>query len=141
MPVREFTEADRSTLRRIYLETKRRTFSWLGTDSLAVDDFDKDTEGERIWVYELSEKIVGFVSIWEPENFIHHLFVLPEFSRQGYGAQLLAVSMASMNHPITLKCASQNTNALEFYRANGWRTIAKGTNPDGEYQLMQADNA
>ncbi|MEH6559157.1 MAG: GNAT family N-acetyltransferase [Oceanicoccus sp.] len=139
MPAREFTEEDRSTLRNIYSETKHQTFHWQSADSLKMDDFDKDTEGEKIWVYQLAEEIVGFISIWQPENFIHHLFVLPEYARRGYGAQLLATSMVSMNHPITLKCSSQNANALAFYRSKGWRTVAKGIGTDGEYHLMQAD--
>lgn len=137
MVIREFVEADRCSLRRVYLETRRRTFNWHNRDSFKLDDFDKDTEGERIWICELSHEIVGFVSIWEP-SFIHHLFILPEFSKQGYGSQLLATCMAQMSHPIELKCVSQNTGALEFYRARGWRTISKGVSADVEYQLMQA---
>lgn len=141
MAVREFIESDRNSLRSVYLETRRQVFSWLDGDSLELDDFDKDTEGERIWVYELSNGIVGFVSIWEPEDFIHHLFILPEFSGRGFGSQLLVACMANMNQPAKLKCASQNINALKFYRSKGWCTLSKGISSDGEYQLMQASKA
>ena len=138
MSVREFTEDDLNALRTVYLETRRQAFSWLDGDSLKLDDFDKDTHGERIWVYELSKEIIGFVSIWEPEDFIHHLFILPEFLRQGYGSQLLATAMGSMSHPAKLKCVSQNIAALNFYHSKGWRTISKGISSDGEYHLMQS---
>ncbi len=141
MLIREFVEEDRFSLRYVYLETRLKTFTWLNGDALKLEDFDKDTKGESIWVCECSNKVVGFISLWEPDNFIHHLFILPQFSRRGYGAQLLEVCVASSSHPFTLKCVSQNTNALLFYRSKGWGTISKGISPDGEYQLMQSSKS
>lgn len=137
MSVREFRKEDINSLRNIYLETRKQAFSWLNGGSLELKDFDRDTEGERIWVYEMPKGIAGFVSVWEPDNFIHHLFVLPEFYKQGYGSQLLDACMLNINKPIRLKCVSQNIHALEFYRSKGWRTISKGVSADGEYQLME----
>ena len=139
MLIREFIEADRPSLRKVYLETRRQTFSRLRGDSFQLDDFDKDTAGEKVWICELSKEVIGFVSVWEPDNFFHHLFILPEITRQGYGSQLLTVCMTHMSHPVKLKCVSRNTDALEFYHSKGWRTILKGMSSDGEYQLMQAD--
>lgn len=139
MAIREFIEEDRFSLRNVYLETRLERFTWLNGDSLKLEDFDKDTEGERIWVCECSKKVIGFISIWEPDNFIHHLFIQTEFSRRGYGSQLLEICMATIGRPAKLKCVSQNTSALQFYKSKGWRTISKGVSPDGEYQLMQAN--
>ena len=138
MAVREFKKSDRSQLRSIYLETRRQEFYWLNNDTLALDNFDKDTEGERVWVYELPAEIAGFASIWEPDDFVHHLFILPKYAGRGFGSQLLAACTAEMKNPARLKCVSQNTKALSFYRSRGWQTLSKGTSAEGEYQLMQA---
>lgn len=137
MVIREFIESDRTSLRSIYLETRRQEFIWLNGDSLELSDFDKDTDGERIWVCDLPKRIVGFVSICESDDFIHHLFIHPQYSGRGFGSQLLAACLAKMSRPARLKCVSQNTRALKFYRSRGWHTLSKGISSDGEYQLMQ----
>lgn len=136
--IREFLEEDRESLRNIYFVTRKKVFGWLDGDSLKESDFDKDTEGERIWICGKPEQIVGFISVWEPENFIHHLFVLPEFARLGCGSHLLKVCMANISRPVQLKCLTQNTDAMSFYQSKGWYTISKGISSDGEYHLMQA---
>ncbi len=138
MPVREFKESDRSQLRDIYLETRRQAFYWLNADTLTLNDFDDDTKGERIWVYALPTELAGFASVWEPDDFVHHLFVLPKYAGRGFGSQLLAACTAGMKNPARFKCVSQNTKALAFYRAKGWQTLSIGESAEGEYQLMQA---
>ena len=139
MPVREFLEKDRESLRNVYLVTRMERFDWLNGESLRESDFDRDTEGERIWVCEDSGQVIGFISVWEPENFIHHLFVLPAYSRIGYGSQLLKVCMAKIGRPAQLKCVAQNTDAMNFYQSKGWYTVSKGVSSDGDYHLMQTN--
>lgn len=139
MTIREFRETDTHSLRQVYFDTRQHAFSWENDGSITLGDFDKNTEGEKIWVYELSNKVIGFVSVWEPEDFIHHLFVLPEYSRHGYGSQLLETCMANIGRPASLKCVSQNKNALAFYQSKGWLTISTGISSDIEYQLMQTN--
>ncbi len=128
---------DLPVVKDIYLHTRAEKFHWLNKADLHVDDFERDTEGERIWVAELEGQVVGFVSAWEPDNFIHQLFVMPEFSGKHIGSALLTVCLDSIGRPAQLKCVSANTDALGFYQAKGWQTIARGVSSDGEYQLMQ----
>jgi len=70
--IREMRQDDVDPLKEVYFQTRSQTFGWLSKQAIGPDDFEKDTEGERIWVAELEEKVVGFISVWEPENFIHH---------------------------------------------------------------------
>lgn len=135
--IREMTPKDLSALRSIYLETRAVTFQWLNETDLNLDDFDRDTEGERIWVAEFAGQLVGFISAWEPDNFIHHLFVLPTFSGNKIGSALLSTCLENIGRPAQLKCVSANADALRFYRAKGWQTVSRGVSSDGEYQLMQ----
>ena len=137
MTIRRFEERDREALRSIYLQTREKSFSWLDGRSLKPDDFDKDTEGESIWVGEKQAEIVGFVSAQAAEKFILHLYVLPKFSKNGYGSKLLKACLASVGYPAQLKCVSENTGALRFYQSKGWHTLSREEGIDGEYHLME----
>lgn len=135
--VRQVGSGDTSSLQGVYLRTRAEKFHWLNSSDLRASDFERDTDGERIWVAEMQGRIVGFVSVWEPDNFIHHLFVLPEYSGQKIGSALLAACLEVIGRPAQLKCVSANLEALQFYLAKGWKTISKGFSADGEYHLMQ----
>ena len=128
---------DTNALADIYYQSRIATFDWMNADEIQLDDFHRDTKGEKVWVAELKGHVVGFVSFWEVEGFIHHLFVLPDYVSQGVGSQLLATCLNQMSKPATLKCVSANTNALSFYKQKGWKTIDYGTSDGVEYQIMQ----
>ncbi len=135
--IRAHAAGDYQTLGEIYHQTRLRAFHWLPPDSISIEDFARDTEGERIWVAEVNAQVIGFISVWEPENFIHHLYVLPAFAGRNVGSQLLQTCLAYIGYPARLKCVSANTRALQFYRARGWQTLSVDMGPEGEYQLMQ----
>lgn len=136
MHTRRFAESDRPALRRVYLETRVQAFDWMDTSSFAEDDFDRDTDGETIWVAADAECLLGFVSVWEPDNFIHNLFVHPGSARQGVGSALLSTCLREIGRPAVLKCLTQNARAKEFYLAKGWRVVADGDSSDGPYLVM-----
>ncbi len=135
--IREMKEGDLAALQDIYYQTRIESFHWLNPANVSSDDFEKDTKGERVWVAVSKDQIVGFISVWEPENFIHHLFVLPQYAGQKIGSRLLCFCIENIGRPATLKCVSANTKALAFYHAKGWQTLSIGTGTEGEYQLMQ----
>lgn len=138
MVVREFEEEDRTALQHVYFQSRRYSFTWLDVESYALADFDNHTIGERIWLCEVREKIVAFISVDMAENYIHHLFVLPEHSGKGYGAVLLNRCLDNIGRPARLKCLTKNTPAIKFYERLGWRTKSLGTDPrDGDYHLME----
>lgn len=137
MGVRTFKESDRDSLRQVYLESRRSTFSWLDSESLHLSDFDRDTDGETIWVVERNGTVVAFVSIQNEGNFIHHLFVLPSWFGRGCGSELLATALANIGRPARLKCIARNARALSFYRANGWRKVGEGMSEDGKHYVLE----
>ena len=137
MNVRRFIEKDREALRYIYFESRRSTFSWLSDGSLELSDFDKDTEGEVIWVAERDGSVVGFVSVYEADNFIHNIFVRPDWIGRGCGSELLTACLKNMGRPARLKCVAENTQALGFYRARGWTVVDYGVSEDGRYFVLE----
>lgn len=135
--IREFEESDREALRHLYLESRKKAFTWSPIDHHQLADFDAHTEGERILVAVVEGEVLGFASIWEPESFLHNLFVHPSATRQGIGQALLGSCEKYFNKPSTLKCLVANFNALQFYKTQGWTILREETGTDGPYFLME----
>lgn len=64
---------------------------------MTIDDFDRDTVDEYVLLAEEDNHILGFASLYLPDNFIHNLFVHPDFFCKGIGGLLLDASIAQMN--------------------------------------------
>lgn len=137
--IEEFDVMHTEDLRRIFLEARLATFFWLDPANLELSDFDKTTEGERILVATNNRTPVGFIACWEADNFIHSLFVDPEFTGKGVGKLLLNACLAKIGRPATLKCIKENTKALRFYFAQGWVKKARGRSSEGTYYLLSYD--
>lgn len=137
LSVREVHEADLPRLREIFLQSRRETFHWNDPDVYRLEDFDTQTEAERMLLDEIDGEVAGFISWWAPENFIHHLYIDARFKRRGLGRALLEACLQRIGRPAQLKCVSRNAAALAFYKALGWSFVAAGVGDDGEYQLLQ----
>ncbi|MEZ8107411.1 GNAT family N-acetyltransferase [Vibrio cortegadensis] len=136
MEIKRFHSKDINALRRLYLDSRTATFTWLDTSNFELLDFDRDTEGEQIWVASEFKEVIGFISIWKPESFIHHLFVSPESVAKGVGSKLLSV--AKLHYPkLSLKCLAYNQRAIGFYLSKGF--IIASTVDEGmeSYHLME----
>lgn len=139
--IRSFTDSDRKSLQHVYLKTRKLHFTWLDVSSLKLSDFERDTEGECIWVCEKNGAAVGFIAAQVPNNFIHHLFVLPQFAGIGVGSALLQSCLNEIGLPAQLKCVTENTQALNFYVSKGWKSLSQAIGSDGEYHLMEITNS
>lgn len=121
--IREMTTQDKPRLRQLYLESRRETFYWDDPELMHIEDFDRDTEDELIFVAESQQTIIGFISLYVPDNFIHCLFVDSSFKGQGAGHQLLEKAKQQLQRPMKLKCLSRNAPALTFYEKEGWEKV------------------
>lgn len=124
-------------LQRIFLNGRQKTFYWLDTTNFALDDFEKQTQGEVILVAIFDKKIVGFISLWLPDNFIHHLYIDENYQNKNIGTRLLETAIKKMRFPITLKCLALNTRAISFYMKKGFIQKEKGDSEEGEYFLFE----
>jgi ribosomal protein S18 acetylase RimI-like enzyme len=72
--------------------------------------------------------VVGFVSLWRPEPFVHFLHVARGWRGRGVGRALLDHALATVPAgPVDLKCLPDNRPALAFYRRLGW--VQVGADP------------
>lgn len=137
LTVREFEEQDRAALRQLYTASRRAAFTWQDAAAFQPADFDTNTKGECILVALADGEPVGFASIWEPDSFLHALFVHPDFQHKGVGKMLLTHCSAYFTAATpTLKCLKANTPAIGFYTHQGWQAVADGDSSDGPYLLF-----
>ncbi len=118
--IRLMVEQDIPQLAQLFLKIRRQTFHWVEPAQFQLDDFAKQTKGERVWVAEHGANICGFIAIWQPDNFVHHLYVSSDWHGQGIGRALLDHGLADTAKPGSLKVATLNTAALAFYHRLGW---------------------
>jgi len=123
-------------LQRIFLDVRQKTFYWLNdVVDYTLSDFDRETEGEFVLTAVLNGKVLGFISLWMAENFIHHLYIDEKYQHQNIGSLLLDEAIKIMNYPIRLKCLVKNENAIRFYEKKGFIAMEKGVSNHGEYIL------
>ncbi len=134
--IRPWQESDRPFLRTLYLHARRAAWPWMNDAEWQLEDFDAVTRDEQIWVAVQDGHRLGFASVWTNDNFLHNLFVDPQYQSQGVGKRLLEQVQNTFTSTGALKCLVKNERAVAFYQRNGWHIEATGVSPDGEYYLM-----
>lgn len=137
MEITEYRAEHQFRLEQIYLNSRQDAFNWVDTHHYQLSDFVKDTQGERVWVAQEREDVLGFIAVWGADCFIHHLYVDKRVYRQGIGEKLLQRVRQVYPAPLKLKCLCQNQRAINFYRSQGFSTLSEGNDDLGAYVLMQ----
>ena len=135
--IQEAATCDLPALEQLYRESVTGA-PWLPQTVCVGKSFADVSPGEVVYLVKaLSGELCGFVSVYAPESFIHHLYVAPEFQRRGLASALLASLHESLPLPWRLKCTQANTNALAFYVAKGWQKVSAGDGEDGEFFVLE----
>jgi GNAT superfamily N-acetyltransferase len=79
----------------------------------------------------------GFVSVWRPQSFIHHLYVRPEARGRGVASALLDALAQRLPYPWRLKCVRVNRIAMQFYGRRGWREVGRGRGVQGDHVVLE----
>lgn len=135
--IRNSIDADRDALADIYLAGRRDTFHWLVPTSFRHGDFASQTKDELIMIAETPEaEVAGFISLWEPDGFIHMLYIHLKWQGRGAGTALLRALPDWLNNTYRLKCLVQNERAKGFYLKHGFEVTGTGSSPDGKYEVL-----
>lgn len=135
--ITEIREKDIDSLRSLFLKTRLITFSSADISQFKLSDFEEQTKDEYILVALADERVIGFVSVWAADNFIHHLYVDEQFQNQNVGTQLLKAVYDKFGLPISLKCEENNSKAICFYRRKGFMEKGNGQSEIGTYILFE----
>jgi len=135
--ITEIREKDIDSLRSLFFKTRLITFSSADISQFKLSDFEEQTKDEYILVALADERVIGFVSVWAADNFIHHLYVDEQFQNQNVGTQLLKAVYDKFGLPISLKCEENNSKAICFYRRKGFMEKGNGQSEIGTYILFE----
>jgi ribosomal protein S18 acetylase RimI-like enzyme len=69
---------------------------------------------------------LGFASVWTNDNFLHNLFVDPQYQSQGVGRYYWNRCRRRLPVRVRLKCLVKNARAVAFYQRHGWHIEATG---------------
>lgn len=137
--IRPAISSDSNELQALF-EQFVRDADWLPEGSNSDMDFAKATDGERVYVAVSKDgQILGAITVWEPESFIHCLFVDHQWQGQGIGTLLLESLVPWLAFPWKLKCLASNRRALEFYRRRRWKKQETGIGDQGTYFLLSKE--
>jgi GNAT superfamily N-acetyltransferase len=135
--VRAFLESDRLALEVIYRDCRMEA-AWLPRAIRERSDFARDTEGEALFVaLGNTNEPEGFISVWEPESFVHHLYVRRSARRRGVGERLLNSLNGRIPRPWRVKCVRANAEAFRFYLKRGWTEVSSGISEDGPFSTLE----
>ncbi|MDJ1495332.1 GNAT family N-acetyltransferase [Cytophagaceae bacterium DM2B3-1] len=135
--IREKQQKDMAELRTLFLEVRQQTFLWRDTSVFTLLNFDKETEEEYILVALAENKVVGFISVWLADNFIHHLYVDNTYHNLGIGTQLLDTIINKVGLPVGLKCIEKNRTAMAFYTKRGFTEKVRGLSDNEVYIFLE----
>jgi len=124
-------------LRILFLKERECTFTDQNISEFKLEDFDKQTQGEYILTAIIDDILVGFISIWIPNKFIHHLYIDQKHQGKNIGTELLKAAIQKTAFPLTLKCLVSNTKAVEFYLKKGFTEKSRGESGNGAYILFE----
>ncbi|BDZ32348.1 GNAT family N-acetyltransferase [Lactiplantibacillus sp. WILCCON 0030] len=119
--IKTATLADQAELAELYLIDRQQEFPWVTDPRLA--DFEHDSRGEFVRVAWINGRLAGFCSLYRLANFIHLLFIAPDFRKMGVGESLLTEMRQYATEPLTLKCVMANEGALKFYSRVGFQVV------------------
>jgi ribosomal protein S18 acetylase RimI-like enzyme len=136
--VREACPADRPQVTRVFVNCRSQNFSWLPASAISLDDFNLAVKDERLFVAVLPDgAICGFLSLWEPGQFIHYLFIDPAYQGCHIANRLVKHLFPIYRQPYRLKCLDLNLRALKYYRREGWVEVGRGIDKDGGHRVLE----
>lgn len=141
LTIHKVVEKDVALLAKIFNES--RSFAGcFSCESTEIEDFASQIDGEEIHVAAVDDVVVGFMSVCTPENFIHHIYVLPQHQGTGIGSALIQRCVETYGVPLSLKCDTANIKAQSFYKRKGWSLgDESGTGKNGPWQRLWLNNA
>jgi ribosomal protein S18 acetylase RimI-like enzyme len=134
LTVRRATPGDQPACTAIFIATVGATFP---DEPATAEAYAASAAGEEQWVALKDGVIIAYISVYWPTNFIHSLYVLPEYQGQGAGRALLSAVAKTALGDLELKTDKANGRAFAFYRRLGWRVVGEGIAATGPWWRLR----
>lgn len=118
--IRAAGDGDGRRCAEIFLQGRRKAFSWQPADRFGLEDYYDCVRDEDVVVAEVDGTVVGFVSIDPSEGYIDALFIDDAWCNRGIGSALLREALHRLKGSAQLACAARNAAARAFYEHKGW---------------------
>ena len=137
--IRKPKPEDTPQLEALFQLTRQKTFKSHPQDEFQIGDYAKSVQEDEIWVAEENGDVIGFVSTYPADNFVHNLFVHPDYQGCSIGSRLLQIAETSLSRPMALKVAMDNLDVCGFYESRGWLQVSVHENVPDPYILYRKD--
>ncbi len=132
MILREYDESDLDEVTEVY-NLARESAGCFTAGFISAQQFKSISKHEQILVASSNGLLIGFISVWPPEKFIHHLYVRPDHQSNGVAIRLIEACKTRYGLPLSLKSLVRNKNACRFYERNNWVVDGTGSGSEGAY--------
>ena len=107
----------------LYERSGTAAFTWRPSGHFKAEDFIRFAQDEEVWLAFMAEALVGVVSVFVADSFVHCLYIDTDAQRLGVGRALAARVRKVTARPLTLKLDTPNQDAIAFYEATGWKRL------------------
>ena len=135
--IRKYQVSDTETIINVWLEA-----SELAHPFLSEAFIEKEKENIRkvylpnteTWVYQLSDEVVGFISMIGNE--VGAIFLKPAFHGRGIGLQLMN-QVAQLHDTLEVEVFEKNEIGRAFYKKYGFKEIKKHIHEETGFKLLR----
>ena len=110
----------------LYERVGNATFTWRPKNWFRAADFLRFAKEETVFVAESNGQILGILSLYRPESFVHCLYVDAPAQGLGVGSALLDFAAKEARGPLSLKVDEPNKRAMAFYESRGFKRRESG---------------
>ncbi len=132
--IEEAKEEDMQEVARVFRTTRESELPYLPNLHTPQEDvsFFRSKVFGRHTVHVLKEndvRLVGFITF--DSEWIHHLYILPELTGHGLGAQLMKLAKKNSKN-LQLWAFQRNQRAIKFYQKHGFKIIKETDGSENE---------
>ncbi|MBK8157709.1 MAG: GNAT family N-acetyltransferase [Rhodospirillaceae bacterium] len=137
LAIRRAGEGDQAACAAIFIETMTTTFPEEPAAARTSAAYAASVLGEEQWLALSGSRIIGYISVYWPSNFIHSLYISPAFQGLGAGRLLMSTVLEQAMGDMELKTDKSNSRAFVFYRRQGWRVVGEGLAATGPWWRLR----
>jgi GNAT superfamily N-acetyltransferase len=110
----------------LYERVATATLHWMPAGSFSAAVFAEQAADEIVFVALADRRIVGLAALYQPDSFLHSLYVEAPFRGCGVGTALLAAASEAAPGPLSLKVEVRNARARQYYAGQGFAEADRG---------------